>query len=290
MLTPHTRTRPLDQHDLKGTAERMLPFRETTYGIVKRARFVLDILDRRQATQREPLTVLDFGCGTGEFVTLPIAAHGFTVTGLDIDPTSIHHAEHRRRRLGLSNVRFICATIDEFLARHTEAFDAAICSEVLEHVPDPVETLRSVGKALKDRGLLVVTVPNGRGPYEIQMRVWAVLNRIRVIPTARAIRNWLIGRARDLVHEPVDTLARDCPHVHFYTARDVRDILSDAQFRLVSFHHRSFLCGPFIDRVHHTLDHVGWGESFLDWNNSIADVLPHSFVSDWMIVAEKTSA
>lgn len=265
----------------------MFSFRETTYGIVKRARFILDTLDRRQAAQSEPLTVLDFGCGTGEFITLPIATHGYRVTGLDTDLASIHHAEQRRQRLGLPNVRFVCATIDEFLVRHAEVFDAAICSEVLEHVPDPVQILRSVGKALKDRGLLVVTVPNGRGPYEMQMRVWAALERVGALPAARAIRNSLIGPPKDPGHEAVDTLARNSPHVHFYTAKDIRRILSDAQFELVSFHHRTFLCGPVVDRLHHVLNRVGWGEPFLEWNNSVADVLPHPVVSDWMIVAEK---
>jgi SAM-dependent methyltransferase len=39
------------------------------------------------------------------------------------------------------------------------SFDAVLCSEVLEHVPDPISALSEMGRLLKDDGLLILTAP-----------------------------------------------------------------------------------------------------------------------------------
>jgi len=38
-------------------------------------------------------------------------------------------------------------------------FDAALCSEVLEHVPDAVAAIQKIGKLVKPGGLLILTAP-----------------------------------------------------------------------------------------------------------------------------------
>lgn len=38
-------------------------------------------------------------------------------------------------------------------------FDAALCTEVFEHIPDPVSALRELARVLKKDGLLILTVP-----------------------------------------------------------------------------------------------------------------------------------
>ena len=39
------------------------------------------------------------------------------------------------------------------------SFDAILCTEVLEHVPRPVDTLRELGRILKYKGTLLITAP-----------------------------------------------------------------------------------------------------------------------------------
>ena len=39
------------------------------------------------------------------------------------------------------------------------SFDAVLCTEVLEHIPDPVEPLREIHRVLKPGGLLMLTLP-----------------------------------------------------------------------------------------------------------------------------------
>lgn len=39
------------------------------------------------------------------------------------------------------------------------SFDAVLCTEVVEHIPDPAETIREMHRVLKPGGLLLITIP-----------------------------------------------------------------------------------------------------------------------------------
>jgi SAM-dependent methyltransferase len=45
-------------------------------------------------------------------------------------------------------------------------FEAALCTEVLEHVPEPVAVLKEIGRVLKPRGKLLLTAPLGSGLHQ----------------------------------------------------------------------------------------------------------------------------
>lgn len=46
------------------------------------------------------------------------------------------------------------------------AFDVALCTEVLEHVPDPIAAISEFARILKPGGLLIVTAPLGSGIHQ----------------------------------------------------------------------------------------------------------------------------
>lgn len=48
----------------------------------------------------------------------------------------------------------------------TGSFDAVLCTEVLEHVPDPVAVVRELGRVLKPDGRLMLTAPLGSGLHQ----------------------------------------------------------------------------------------------------------------------------
>ena len=46
------------------------------------------------------------------------------------------------------------------------SFDIALCTEVLEHVPDPIRAVREFGRILKPGGTLLLTAPLGSGLHQ----------------------------------------------------------------------------------------------------------------------------
>ena len=112
---------------------------------------------------REPLLIpfrgegkiLDVGCGLG-FTLALYREWGWTPFGVELSPVA---AQHAREVLGLPvfqgellDAKFPSAFFDVVLFQHT-----------LEHFLFPSSELREAHRILKDRGLLVVMVPNAGG-------------------------------------------------------------------------------------------------------------------------------
>ena len=130
------------------SVDEALAFAETPYGIVKRLRTVERWASRVcQWRQKESLSILDYGCGTGDHVTYPLARLGHHVLGVDYHVQSIDEAARRYR---LSNLAFRVTDIDQ-LAREGTKYDLVICSEVLEHVHEPLPFLRQIRTMIGNR-------------------------------------------------------------------------------------------------------------------------------------------
>ena len=96
--------------------------------------------------------ILDIGCGRGLFLDI-MRTHGWSVMGVEFGKEAVESAS---KAYGIE-------VIDETTARSTlkdEEFDVVTMNHVLEHVYDPVETIRECARTLKMDGSLVVSVPN----------------------------------------------------------------------------------------------------------------------------------
>ena len=106
----------------------------------------------------EGARMLDVGCGFG--FGLDIGARVFGWSGIGLDPSIA--ADRGRAELGL-DIR--PGTLDAAFAPD-ERFDVIFASEVLEHVPDPRDFLTAVRRRLTDRGVFLMTTPDGGVVHE----------------------------------------------------------------------------------------------------------------------------
>jgi len=124
---------------------------------------VTHILRLEKMTQKlrsnEPVRIMDFGCGWGEFLAL---GRFFGFCGLGID-----RSEARRHGACISSI----FPDLESLKKSPEAakgVHAVTMFEVLEHLDDPLETLLSIREVLVPQGVLVLETPNCTGVTNIK--------------------------------------------------------------------------------------------------------------------------
>lgn len=103
------------------------------------------------------LSVLDVGCGGG-LICEPLARLGAEVTGIDPADENIRAAALHAGISGL-DIDYRATRIEE-IAAGNDRFDAVMCLEVVEHVPDPAAFLAQCAGALKPGGLLIVSTLN----------------------------------------------------------------------------------------------------------------------------------
>ena len=110
--------------------------------------------------------VVDIGSGQGELaLEIEAANPGVEVLGLEYSDEGVRRGRELAAAAG-SSARFLqqdlLGAVDlEALGAERSAARAATCSEVLEHVDDPVRLLRNAAAYLQPGCRLVVTVPGG---------------------------------------------------------------------------------------------------------------------------------
>lgn len=105
--------------------------------------------------------VLDAGCASG-YQVLEAARLAPMVVGVDLGLDFVRTAYGASLEQGITNAHFQVGSV-EALAFKSASFSRVLCSEVLEHVLQPDDTLTELTRVLKPGGLLVISVPNQNG-------------------------------------------------------------------------------------------------------------------------------
>jgi SAM-dependent methyltransferase len=137
--------------------------------------------------------VLDLGCGTGD-LTAELAEAGAVAVGVEVAEAALRRAHARHPELD-----FRLAPIDGPLPLADGSVDVVWSSEVIEHVADTGRWLSEVRRVLVPRGRLLLTTPSH--------------GRLRLA---------VAGLER--YSEPLGD------HLHLYTARSLRGLLSEFDF------------------------------------------------------------
>lgn len=117
----------------------------------QRAHQLVDLLC--SATKLEPNRVLDIGASAGMLL------EAFKRT-FDCDVVGVEPGEAYRKYAESQGLKMF-PSLDDLIAAHPERFELVSLIHVMEHLPDPLETLQMIREqVLAQDGLLVVEVPN----------------------------------------------------------------------------------------------------------------------------------
>ena len=141
-------------------------------------------------------TLLDIGCSTG-WITSNSRDAGFNVLGLEANRTA---AEFGRNKYGLEILEGYIEDLDLNMK-----FNSVTMFHVLEHLTDPIVTLKKVNNHLKDNGKILIVVPNADS---LGVKIFG------------RNYNWNIP-----------------DHISFFSPVTVSDMLNKAGFRVLSISH-----------------------------------------------------
>lgn len=112
-----------------------------------------------EGTQKplKDLNILDIGCGGG-LISEPLSRLGANVTGIDPTTEAIAIARRHAELQGLQ-IDYRAQRAEDLLAAR-ESFDAVVCLEVVEHVPDVGAFLKMLSGLVRPGGLIVLSTLN----------------------------------------------------------------------------------------------------------------------------------
>lgn len=100
-------------------------------------------------------SVLEVGCSSG-YITKILVERGCDVIGIEVDPDAASAAERWAERV-------VVGDIDEGEVWNyvkDESFDVVVLGDVLEHLHDPLLSLREAVRKVKPSGFVVTSLPN----------------------------------------------------------------------------------------------------------------------------------
>jgi SAM-dependent methyltransferase len=116
-------------------------------------------------------SALDFGAGSLR-ESFDLIQRGFCVTSVDNDISVLEAYKAKYQWPEAVHEVVAAPDLESALAKlGNRKFALILCFDVLEHLADPVPTLKEFARWLDEDGLLFVTVPNGRTLFELAFRI-----------------------------------------------------------------------------------------------------------------------
>ena len=115
-----------------------------------------DTLDLMRKCVRPGSVVIDLGMYPGHLALLAKRYLHAQMTGL-----SFAHSSSFERQMAKEGIRIVETDISEGdLPFEEQSFDAAICTEIIEHLDRPLDLLMKANHLLKPGGILILSTPN----------------------------------------------------------------------------------------------------------------------------------
>jgi 2-polyprenyl-6-hydroxyphenyl methylase/3-demethylubiquinone-9 3-methyltransferase len=94
--------------------------------------------------------ILDVGCGGG-ILSEALAKAGAQVTGIDMAQAALDVAKRHAEGQGLK-IDYRYENVEEYARQNAGTFDAVVCMEMLEHVPEPQKIVAACAQVLRPGG------------------------------------------------------------------------------------------------------------------------------------------
>lgn len=240
---------------------------ETAYGFrTKLLLFIHRIEKLREAlhVEKGEIEILDVGCGNGIQMTFPLGAQGYSVLGIDSHEESLIFA---REKNPFPEVRFLKGDTQHLYSLAFEKkIHVIILSDILEHVEHPEKLLHDCANFLHPSGIILVSIPNGRGPFEIEN---FILRKTGVLRLGYAIRNALQKNPTEIPYN------HESGHIQFFNRSRFQKLIGNADLKITHFETGSFLCGSVTARI------IGRFRPLTHLNLAIGRRLPSALSSVW---------
>lgn len=210
-------------------------------------------INRYIKKEKAKIEIADLGCADG-IISLPLLYWGYKVTCVEMNSASLNRLKNLIKND--SNVKKRCILINKSIEGYetNKKFDVIILTEVIEHVANPDTIIGKIYSLLKPDGILILSLPNGFGSYELffdwPLIVWRKIFHIKTI----------------LGHY----------HVNFFTLGKIRSLLNMSGFRHIKFIKSSFF--PIIPFSSTFLERI---------DNQIAAIMPAQLVNGWMFISRR---
>jgi 2-polyprenyl-3-methyl-5-hydroxy-6-metoxy-1,4-benzoquinol methylase len=143
--------------------------------------------------------VLDVGCSSGHFGQVLIKEKQCVVDGIELDPEDAATAKKLLRTVKILNIE--TDSIEDI----TERYDVVYFGDVIEHLVNPVASLKKVKSLLKPKGRVIFSVPN---MAHVTVRLLLLKGTF----------------------EYTNTGLLDKTHLHFYTLEEIQKIFKEAGY------------------------------------------------------------
>lgn len=149
------------------------PFRTLHHINPARLEYIMQFIDL------EGKKILDVGCGAG-VLSEALAKAGAEVTAIDMAEEAIEVAKLHLYESGLK-INYLVQSIEDFAGENAGGFDAVVCMELLEHVPDPQSVVDSCAAVLKPEGQLFLSTLN-RSAKSMMLGIFAAEHVLNLVP------------------------------------------------------------------------------------------------------------
>ncbi|MCH9695830.1 MAG: bifunctional 2-polyprenyl-6-hydroxyphenol methylase/3-demethylubiquinol 3-O-methyltransferase UbiG [Gammaproteobacteria bacterium] len=133
----------------------------------------------RQHVALKGQKIVDIGCGGG-ILTESMASCGADVTGIDMAEAPLAVAKLHLHESNL-DIHYRQSTAEELAGKEAGQYDIVTCLEMLEHVPDPAQVVRSCFELVKPGGHVFFSTIN-RNPKSFMFAIVGAEYLLRLLP------------------------------------------------------------------------------------------------------------